>query len=330
MTRLRRTSADQVGWTRRRSGRGFRYLDADGASVPGRERDRIQQLAIPPAWEEVWICPYPNGHLQAVGTDQAGRRQYLYHPAWREQRDAEKYLRAAELGRRLGRTRTRVGRDLNADGVSLERACATAFRLLDLGCLRVGNDIYADEYGSFGLTTLERRHLRRRGKKMLFDFAGKSGVEHHLEIDDPEAVEALSVMRRRRTDDPSLLAFRDGRRWRALNSTLVNAYIAEVTGLGVSAKDFRTWHASVVAASSLAMSGVQTAAARRRRAIRQAMEDAAALLGNTPTQARTSYVDPRLIDLYEEGSTMDARLAARAAGEAISRPAELAVLRLLG
>ncbi|CAM3173964.1 DNA topoisomerase IB [Nocardioides dubius] len=330
MTRLRHTSPDQPGWTRRRSGRGFRYLDADGASVPAEERDRIQQLAIPPAWEDVWICPQPNGHLQAVGTDQAGRRQYLYHPSWREQRDAEKFERSTELGRRLGRTRSRVAADLDTDGVPLERACAAAFRLLDLGCFRVGNDIYADEHGSFGLTTLERRHVRKRGDALAFHFVGKSGVEHHLTISDPESVAALSAMRRRRSDDPSLLAFREGRRWRALNSTLVNAYISEVTGLGVSAKDFRTWHASVVAASSLAMSGVQTAAARRRRAIRQAMDDAAALLGNTPTQARTSYVDPRLVDLYEEGSTMDARLAARAAGEAISRPAELAVLRLLG
>lgn len=330
MTRLRRTSPDQVGWTRRRSGRGFRYLDAEGRPVPAEERSRLQELAIPPAWEEVWICPYPNGHLQAVGTDQAGRRQYLYHPAWREQRDAEKFERSTELGRRLGRTRSRVAADLDSDGVSLERACAAAFRLLDLGCFRVGNDIYADEHGSFGLTTLERRHVRRRGEVLVFDFVGKSGVEHRLEISDPEAVEALAAMRRRRSDEPSLLAFREGRRWRRLNSTLVNAYIADVTGLGVSAKDFRTWHASVVAASSLAMSGVQTAATRRRRAIRQAMEDASALLGNTPTQARTSYVDPRLVDLYEEGLTIDAQLAARTAGEAVSRPAELAVLRLLG
>ena len=150
---------------------------------------------IPPAWQDVWICPWPNGHLQAVGTDDAGRRQYLYHPDWRTRRDGEKFQKMLTFGKALSKAREQVLVDLGADGMTRERACAVAVRLLDLGYFRIGNEVYAEENNSFGLTTLERRHVRREGKALVFQFTGKSGIEHTITIDDPGAVEALEVMR---------------------------------------------------------------------------------------------------------------------------------------
>jgi DNA topoisomerase-1 len=306
MTRLRRTSPSDPGWTRRRAGRGFRYLDGDGQPLADEEVARCKALVIPPAWSDVWICAHPRGHLQAVGTDDAGRRQYLYHPAWRELRDGEKFGRVRELGQRMPRVRERVERDLATDGLSLERACACAFRLIDLGYFRIGNDVYADEHGSFGLTTLEVQHVRRRDGSLLFEFTGKSGVEHAIEIADPAVVEAVAEMRRRRTAR-QLLAWRDGRRWRTLDPAVVNDYVREVTGLDVTAKDLRTWHATVLAAVALAESDEPgETRASRRRAIAGAMREVADYLGNTAAVARSSYVDPGVIDAYEEGRTIRA------------------------
>jgi DNA topoisomerase IB len=187
------------GWTRRRSGRGFVYLDEDGKRLPTRDAERVRDLTIPPAWEDVWVCPVAKGHLQAVGTDEAGRRQYLYHPDWRARRDEEKYARAMGLGRRLADIRPRLVTDLSVEGMSLERASALAVRLLDLGYFRIGNDIYTDRNGSFGLTSLERKHVRRHGDALVFEFTGKSGVDHVVEIDDDLIVEAVDVLRRRRS-----------------------------------------------------------------------------------------------------------------------------------
>src|SRR3990170_6910831 len=184
MPRLRRTSPSQPGWSRRRAGKGFVYLDEHGARVSEEESQRARDLVIPPAWKDVWITPYPNGHLQAVGTDDAGRRQYLYHPQWRASRDAAKFDRILVFGKALSKARERVLTDIGAEGMSLERACAVAVRLLDLGYFRIGNDVYADTHGSFGLTTLERRHVRRQQDRLLLTFVGKSGVEHRVEIDD--------------------------------------------------------------------------------------------------------------------------------------------------
>jgi DNA topoisomerase IB len=201
MVRLRRTSPEEPGWTRRRAGRGFVYLDEHGERLPEEEVSRIRSLAIPPAWRDVWISPHPHGHLQAVGTDEAGRRQYLYHPHWRTRRDAEKFDRVERFGEALGTARPQVLSDLQLEGMPLERACALAVRLLDLGCFRIGNDVYLDRHGSFGLTTLQREHVRRRQDRLVFSFTGKSGVEHQVEIDDPGVVAALEVMRRRRAAD---------------------------------------------------------------------------------------------------------------------------------
>jgi DNA topoisomerase I len=331
MPRLRKTSPDDPGWTRRRAGKGFVYLDESGQRLPAEKAQRVKDLVIPPAWEDVWITPHENGHLQAVGTDEAGRRQYLYHPEWRTRRDALKHDRVLQFGRALSRAREKVLTDLGTDGMSLDRACAVAVRLLDLGYFRIGNDVYADKHGSYGLTTLERKHVRRQGKVLVFCFVGKSGVEHRVEIDDEATVAALEAMRRRRGEDDRLLAWKDGRSWRTLDSARVNDYVRESTGLDATAKDFRTWHATVLAAAALAETDEPgESKASRKRAVSGAMKEVAEFLGNTPAQARASYVDPRVVDAYEEGKTIRGTTR-RNYSKADDRQAALerAVLRLL-
>jgi DNA topoisomerase IB len=308
MPRLRRTSPDQPGWTRRRAGKGFVYLDERGDRLPDEQAQRARDLVIPPAWQDVWITPHANGHLQAVGTDDAGRRQYLYHPQWRERRDAEKFDRMLLFGKALAKARERVLVDLGLEGMPLERACAAAVRLLDLGYFRIGNDVYADENGSFGLTTLERRHVRRRQDSLIFTFVGKSGVEHEITIDDAVVVEAIEIMRRRRSriEDDRLLSYRNGRSWRALLPDFVNDYVRESTGLESTAKDFRTWHATVLAAAALAETPEPgETKASQKRAVAGAMKEVSSFLGNTPALARSSYVDPRVIDAYHRGKTIE-------------------------
>lgn len=333
MPRLRRTSPDQPGWTRRRAGRGFVYLDQHGARLAPDDTDRCVKLVIPPAWQEVWICPHANGHLQAVGTDDAGRRQYLYHPGWTEKRSALKYDRVLRFGRRLPRVREHVLAHLREEGLSLPHACALAVRLLDVGYFRIGNDVYTEEHGSFGLTTLERQHVRRSGDTMVFEFTGKSGIEHRIEIDDPLAVDTLERMRRRRTaSDRTLLAYREGRAWRSLTPEHVNDYLREASGMDVTAKDFRTWHATVLAAAALADApGPEASKTARKRAVTAAMREVAEYLGNTPALARSSYVDPRVIDAYEEGRTIAAavRRAPKNDPDARQLALERATMRLI-
>jgi DNA topoisomerase IB len=330
MPRLRRTSPDDPGWTRRRAGKGFVYLDEHGDRLPDEDAQRCRDLMIPPAWEGVWICAVANGHLQAVGTDDAGRRQYLYHPAWREQRDSQKHARVLTFGKALSKARAQILNDLGTSGMSRERACAAAVRLLDLGYFRIGNDVYADQNGSFGLTTLERRHVRKEHGRLVFRFVGKSGIEHEVEIDDPAVIDALDVMRARRAGE-ELLAWKDGRRWRELDSGTVNEYVRQVAGADYTAKDFRTWHATVLAATALAESDEPgETKASRKRAVSAAMKEVAEFLGNTPTQARSSYVDPRVVDEYEEGHTIAAAMRRRhRTPEERQSALERAVLRLL-
>ena len=328
MPRLRRVAPDTPGWQRRRSGRGFRYLDEAGAALPAAEVERIKALVIPPAWEQVWICPDPQGHLQATGTDAAGRRQYLYHPRWRALRSRQKFVRVAAAAERLPQVRARVADDLGATGIPLQRAAATAVRLLDLGYFRIGSDCYADANGSFGLTTLERRHVRRHGEGLAFRFVGKSGIEHHVLIEDTGVLEALRVMRRRPGGD-RLLAHRTGSGWADLSSAAVNAYLAELFGGDFTAKDFRTWHAGVIAAASLASSEEPgRTVSSRKRAVRTAVGEVAAYLGNTPAVARSAYIDPRLVEAYEHGRTIDLAGEYRDA-EARQAALEAAVLDLL-
>jgi DNA topoisomerase IB len=332
MARLRRSSPDDPGWGRRRAGRGFVYLDQDGVRLPAADAERVKGLVIPPAWQDVWICPWPHGHLQAVGTDVAGRRQYLYHPDWRTQRDTAKHARVLEFGKVLSRAREQVLLDLGTEGMSHDRACAVAVRLLDLGYFRIGNDVYADTNGSFGLTTLQRRHVSRHGDGMEFCFVGKSGIEHCITITDAATVEALAVMRRRRAPaDEELLAWKERGRWHDLQSDHVNDYVRRATDIEATAKDFRTWHATVIAASALAATEEPgTTRASRKRAEVAAMKEVAEFLGNTPALARSSYVDPRVVDAYEEGRTIRAAVRRKVATpEERQAVLERAVLRLL-
>ena len=332
MVRLRTVRPGSRGWTRRRVGKGFIYLDEFGQRLPPEVVERIKSLVIPPAWQDVWICPLPNGHIQATGIDAAGRKQYLYHPDWRVKRDAMKFDRVLQAGTKLSRTRAAVLEHLALDGMPRERAAATAVRLLDLGYFRIGSDVYADDNGSFGLTTLQKRHVQRSGNRLVFCFTGKSGVEHCIEIDDPLAVAAVETMRRRRgSPEDELLAFREGRRWLDVNADTVNDYIRDLTGGAWTAKDFRTWHATVLAAAALAASDEPgDTKASRKRAIRKAMVEVSEYLGNTPTIAKSSYVDPRVIDLYEDGVTIgDAVRRRYKSSEHRQAALERAVLKML-
>jgi DNA topoisomerase-1 len=273
----------------------------------------------------------PNGHIQAVGIDAAGRKQYLYHPDWRIKRDQMKFDRVTQVARKLSRTRAAVLEHIALDGMPFQRAAATAVRLLDLGYFRIGSDAYADENGSFGLTTLERRHVTRRKGKLVFCFTGKSGVEHCIEIDDPLSVAAVETMRRRRGDDARLLAYKDAKRWAPLDASRVNDYLRTCTGADMTAKDFRTWHATVLAAASLAASDEPgNTKASRQRAIRKAMVEVSEYLGNTPAIAKSSYVDPRVVDHYEGGTTIaDAVRRSYRSSEERQAALERAVLKML-
>ena len=331
MPRLRTVSPSTKGFTRRRAGTGFVFLDKEGQRIKDQDEiERIRSLAIPPAWEDVWISPYPNGHIQAVGSDDAGRRQYLYHQDWRIKRDKLKFDRVLAAARKLPAARRAITRDLGLEGMPLERADALAVRLLDLGYFRIGNDIYADTNGSFGLTTLEKRHVRVQDGKLVFRFEGKSGIEHSVEIEDAEVLEVLDRLRRRRGGTERLLAYQESRRWRDLDSDAVNLYL---NGLleDLTAKDFRTWHATVLAAAALAASDEPgDTKASRRRAVKAAVEEVAEYLGNTATIAKNSYIDPRVIDLYESGITIDPAILTRHRSPATrQRAVEKAVLDLL-
>jgi DNA topoisomerase IB len=306
------------------------YRDEYGAPLPPEAVARVKALVIPPAWTDVWICPVPNGHLQAVGVDAAGRRQYLYHPVWREKRDQLKFDRVTSIARRLPAARKAVLLHLALDQMPLERAAATAVRLLDLGYFRIGSDVYADEHGSFGLTTLEKRHVRLRQGRLVFSFTGKSGVVHTVEIDDPQVLNALQIMRRRRGGE-RLLAYRNGRSWADIDAGRVNGYLKEIVGDELTAKDFRTWHATVLAAAALAASPEPgTTVASRKRAVRAAVLEVSQYLGNTPAIARSSYIDPRVLDLYDSGVTIEAAVRRRYRTPADRQAGlERAVLRML-
>jgi len=332
MPRLRTVSPNSPGWSRRRAGKGFLYLDEAGDRLDGEDVERIKALVIPPAWQQVWICPQANGHIQAVGVDDAGRRQYLYHPEWRFRQDQEKFERVTRLARRLPELREAVVADLSRDGMPFERAAATAVRLLDLGYFRIGNDAYVDEHGGFGLTTLEKRHVRRSRDGLVFCFEGKSGGSHRIVIDDDLTVTAVDQMRRRRGGAADrALAYKASNQWRPLVSSLVNEYLRDTVGMEVSAKDFRTWHATVLAAVALAESEEPgESRASRKRAVRAAVVEVGKYLGNTPAVAKSSYVDPRVIDLYEDGSTIRSAVRRRYDDDVARQTGwERAVLRML-
>jgi DNA topoisomerase-1 len=305
MPRLRRSDTSGPGFRRVRSGRGFRYTTDEGDPVDDATRERAAALVIPPAWTDVWIAPYPNGHVQATGVDDAGRRQYIYHPAWREQKDGAKFARALDLAATLPAARRGVTRDLRRDDLSRERVLAGAFRMLDTGSLRVGSERYASEHGSFGLSTLLCAHATVTTDDVVeLRFPAKSGQAWESDIRDPDL--AVLVRRlKRRGPQSQLLAWRDDRGWHPLSAEEINDDVRRRTGGDFSAKDFRTLHGTAVAAVSLARSGPRDNAADRKRAVRDAVVAASDELNNTPAIARGSYVDPRLLDAYEGGVTID-------------------------
>lgn len=309
MPRLRRVNCSAVGWTRRRCGRGFLYFDATGARLGADAVARIRALAIPPAWEDVWICPWPNGHLQATGRDAKGRRQYLYHSAWRDQRDRQKYDRMLHFARALPEMRQVVRRDLAAAGLSREQVLACAAHLLDIGFFRIGSEDYAEENQTYGLATMLKRHVRVDGDLVVFDYPAKGSKRRIQSVVDPVVSDLLAQLKHRRGGGPELLAYRHpgprgGDRWVDVTSDDINAYLREVTGIGCSAKDFRTWNATVLAAVALAVGAPATTAAARNRRVVAAVKEVAHYLGNTPAVARASYIDGRVVDLYLAGETI--------------------------
>ncbi len=331
--RVRRSDPSEEGIRRVGRGKGFSYHLPDEEKIDDDEvLERIRDLAIPPAWSDVWICPDHNGHIQAVGTDDAGRRQYLYHQAWRDQRDREKFERLTEFARTLPAARKALAADLELRGLVRERVMACAVRLLDIGFFRVGGEVYAEENETFGLATLEKRHVRVRKGGIDFEYVAKGGVERSQEIADTVVLPTILALKRRRgpASDP-LLAYREGRStWRDVSSDEVNEWLKALLGDDYSAKDFRTWNATVIAAGRLAE---HDDADDRSRAITATIEEVAKVLGNTPAVCRASYVDPRVIAAFESGRTIKAtlkRLDPERSRDFASREAiERAVLRLL-
>jgi DNA topoisomerase I len=310
MPRLRRVDCSGPGIVRRGRGRGFEYLDEDGARIDEPEAlERIRKLVIPPAWKDVWICPHPDGHIQAVGTDARGRRQYLYHPRWRARRDQEKFDEMLRFARALPGIRRTAARHLAERGLTRNRVLACCVRLLDRGFFRVGGEDYAEEHGTYGLATMEKRHVKLGARGLLvFDYVAKSGKERVQSVVDPEVYAVVKKLKERR-GGLELLAFKDGRSWSDVRSDHINEYIKEISGEDFSAKDFRTWHATVLAAVALAVSGRAAGSKTARdRAISRAVKEVAHYLGNTPAVCRASYIDPRVFDRYRGGITVGGAL----------------------
>jgi DNA topoisomerase-1 len=302
---LRYVTDATPGFTRRRAGKGFIYLDAGGIRLDEPETlARIRTLAIPPAWTDVWICPLPGGHLQATGRDARGRKQYRYHDRWREVRDENKFERLPQFGRSLTPIRRRVDRDLRLEGLPRKKVLATVVRLMDTAYARVGNLEYARDNKSFGLTTLRNRHVEVRGPTMRFEFQGKGGKKHLFDLQD----QRLASIVRRCRDLPGYQLFQyvdeDGQR-RPVDSGDVNDYVREISGGDFTAKDFRTWAGTVMAARSLAAVGPAASQPRAQRNVVRAVEVVAKRLGNTPAIARRSYIHPAVIELYAEGGLTD-------------------------
>ncbi len=296
MPRLRRSKPGTPGISRRRSGRGFSYHHPDGSLIAGGERKRIEALAIPPAWTDVWICPFANGHIQAMGVDDAGRSQYIYHPDWRARQDAEKFARAARLGALLPQARRLVSRHLRESASEKTKTLAAAVRLMDLGALRVGSDGYTRRNGSYGLTTLRCKHVKVNGDTVSLHFPGKSGQTWDSTIEDPVLARFLGPLADRPGKE-ALLVFQDGEGTVSLNATMVNEYLGHITGGEYTAKDFRTWKGT--AAAGMALAGRSNVPARQR--VLEAINQTAELLGNTPTVARAAYVDPRVVEGFLAG-----------------------------
>jgi DNA topoisomerase-1 len=306
VARLKRVDCSGPGIRRRRRGKGFEYLDEDGRRITEPSvLERIRELAIPPAWDDVWICPYPQGHIQATGTDDAGRKQYRYHDRWRERRDREKFESMTSFARALPRLRKRVARDLERDGMPREKVLACAVRLLDRGFFRIGSEDYAEENDTFGIATMQKRHVTVAGDEVTFDYEAKGNHRRLQSIGDPQVAGIARELKRRRGGGEELLAYKEGRRWVDVKSADINEYVKEAAGEEFSAKDFRTWSGTVLAAVALAVSApAQNGKGSRKRAKTRAIKEVAHYLGNTPAVARSSYIDPRVFDRFDGGLTI--------------------------
>jgi DNA topoisomerase IB len=330
--RLRRSDPSSPGYTRRRCGKGFMYLDETGERITDAEIiARITALVIPPAWRDVWISPDPFGHIQATGIDQRGRKQYLYHPRWRERRDQEKFDEMLAFARALPALRSVVEHDIALGDMSREQVLACAARLLDRGFFRIGSEQYAVTNETYGLATMRKEHVTLDGEVIVFDYIAKERKRRVQAIIDPEVAVIVGTLKRRRSGGEELLAYRRDGRWCDVRSPDINAYLKAATGIDISAKEFRTWGATVLAAVALAVNRPdvlsQTA---RKRAIVRAVKEVAFYLGNTPTVARNSYIDPRVFDRYRDGDTIPLDLVgADPDATAIQGPVEEAVLDLL-
>jgi DNA topoisomerase-1 len=326
---LRHVADTGPGIRRLRTGLGFSYRNARGRLVRNAlVLRRIRRLAIPPAWTEVWICPDESGHLQATGRDARGRKQYRYHPRWREARDQTKYDRVATFAAALDAIRRRVHADLARPGLPREKVLAALVQLLDRTFMRVGNDEYARANGSFGLTTLRNRHVKVNGSRLTFRFRGKSGREHEIGLQDPRL--AAVVRRCRDLPGQELFAYvdEDGN-VQDIGSADVNDYLREITGQDFTAKDFRTWAGTVLMARALKELLDYDTANVAKRNINTAVEAVAGLLGNTRAVCRKSYIHPTVIDCYLEGKLAKALTGRRRTKLKGLRPDEVSVLRLL-
>ncbi len=333
---LRRSDPDGPGIRRRRRGRGFSYLGPDAAPVKDPATlARIKALVIPPAWQHVWICADPLGHIQAIGTDVAGRRQYRYHDLWRQQRDHDKHDRVRQFGAALPAIRVTVGEHLQARGLTRERVLAAAIRLIDLGFFRSGGAEYAEQNGTYGLATIRKEHVTLTKDQLVFEYIAKGAKAREQAVAEDLVCAAVRSMRRRTGGGDQLLVYRSGPCWHDVTAADINDYLREISGGDYTAKDFRTWHATVLAAVGLAVS---EAAAETdsgcKRAIARVVQEVADYLGNTPAVARASYIDPRVIDLYQQGRTIAAALGELGRGThfgdlATRGRAEKAVLNLL-
>ncbi|SFK73757.1 DNA topoisomerase IB [Caulobacter sp. UNC279MFTsu5.1] len=313
----------EQGLRRVARGKGFSYVDEDGRAVKDQATlARIKALVIPPAWTSVWICPDPNGHIQAVGRDQRGRKQYRYHPEWRADRDARKYDRMAAFGRALPRLRRRVAADLSRRGLPRDKVLAAVVSLLELTLIRVGNDEYAKANKSFGLTTLRKRHLKLAGGGAVFEFRGKSGKLHRTGFRDRRLARIVGACQELRGQRLFQYVDEDGQR-RAVESSDVNDYIRAACGDDFSAKDFRTWYGSLAALEALSLRPRPATQAEARRTLNTCVKAVAGLLGNTPAVCRAAYIHPKVLEAFEAG-----RLPKRPASS--PRGKELRLLKLVG
>ncbi len=302
---LRYVSDAQPGIRRLGSAQAFRYRAPRGGFIrDAATLGRIRRLAIPPAWTDVWICPHADGHIQATGRDARGRKQYRYHSDWRAVRDDNKYARMVAFGRALPRIRRRVARAIAQPGLGREKVLATMVRLLETTLVRVGNEEYARANGSFGLSTMHDRHAKIRGNTLRFEFRGKSGVQHRITLHDAR----LARIVRRAQELPGQELFQyldDDGKVQDVKSDDVNAYLREIAGAEFSAKDFRTWAGTVLAALALRQFEAFDTKAEAKRNLVRAIESVAQRLGNTPAVCRKCYIHPVILDSYLDGATVD-------------------------